>query len=110
VFIDTPVTGNRSEAYMTDHGQMGGARPAPGRGSAGHSTRARPQRVTIAGVKMTTVPAMGEVVLRAAQEQAGEHHAVEHDHCQAQARRGQTGEQQPPSVHLRQHADHGSRD
>jgi hypothetical protein len=66
VFIDTPVSGNRSEACLTDHGQMDGARPAPGRVSAGHSTRARPQRVTIAGVKMTTVPATGEVVLRSA--------------------------------------------
>jgi hypothetical protein len=25
VFIDTPVSGNRSEACLTDHGQMDGA-------------------------------------------------------------------------------------
>jgi hypothetical protein len=66
VFTGTPVSGHRSEACLTDHGQTGGARPAPGRGPAGHGTRARPQRVTIAGVKMTAVPATGEVVLRSA--------------------------------------------
>jgi len=47
MFIHTPVSGNRSEACPTDHGHT---YDAPGCVPAGRSTRAEPQRVTIAGV------------------------------------------------------------
>ena len=52
---------------------MDGARPAPVWAPAQHCTRARPQTITTAGVKMTTAPATGEVCCAAQELVTGEH-------------------------------------